>query len=145
MDLTFQKFLCDIVLTASDSLFTTRHIHNWVSFLLWPSLFFLLELSLCSSLVAHWTPTDMGDSFSGGISFCRFILLMGFSQQEYWSGLSFPPPVDPVWSELFAVTHPSWVALPSMAHSFIELLKSLHYNKALIYEEDYRRMMLNIF
>ena len=27
--------------TASDFTFTTRHIHNWTSFLLWPSLFIL--------------------------------------------------------------------------------------------------------
>lgn len=46
--------------------------------------------------------------------------------------------MDPILSELFAVTHPSWVALPSMAHSLIELVKPLHYNKALIYEEDYK-------
>ena len=46
--------------------------------------------------------------------------------------------MDPILSELFAVTHPSWVALPGMAHSFIELVKPLHYNKALIYEEDYK-------
>ena len=46
--------------------------------------------------------------------------------------------MDPILSELFAVTHPSWVALPGMAHSLIELVKPLHYNKALIYEEDYK-------
>ena len=26
------------------------------------------------------------------VSFCLFKLLMGFSTQEYWSGLPFPPP-----------------------------------------------------
>ena len=36
----------------------------------------------------------------------------------HWGGLPFPPPVDHVWSELSTVTHPSWVALHSMAHSF---------------------------
>ena len=47
-------------------------------------------------------------------------LLMGFSRHEYWSGLPFPSPVD-VLSELSTMTHPSWVALHGMAHSFIEL------------------------
>ena len=46
---------------------------------------------------------------------------MGFSRQEYWSGLPFPPPVDRVLSELSTMTCPSWVALHSMARSFIEL------------------------
>ena len=46
---------------------------------------------------------------------------MGFSRQEYWSGLPFPSPVDHILSELSAMTCPSWVALHGMAHRFIEL------------------------
>ena len=48
---------------------------------------------------------------------------MGFSRQEYWSGLPFPFPVNHVLSELFTMTHPSQVTLHAMAHSFIELDK----------------------
>ena len=59
---------------------------------------------------------------------------MGFLRQEYWSGLPFPPPVDHVLSELFAVTCPSWVTLHGMAHSFIEIDKPLHHDKAVIHE-----------
>ena len=44
---------------------------------------------------------------------------MGFSRQEYWSGLPFPSPVGHILSELS--TRLSWVALHGMAHSFIEL------------------------
>ena len=40
-------------------------------------------------------------------------------------GVSFPPPVDYILSELFTMTHPSWVALQGMAHSFIELDKAV--------------------
>ena len=50
---------------------------------------------------------------------------MGFSRQEYWSGLPFPSPVNHVLSELSTMTHPSWVALHGMAHSFIELDKAV--------------------
>ena len=50
---------------------------------------------------------------------------MGFSRQEYRSGLPFPSPVDHVLSELSTMTHPSWVALHDMAHSFIELDKAV--------------------
>ena len=46
---------------------------------------------------------------------------MGFSRQEYWSGLPFPSPVDHILSELYTMTCLSWMALHGMAHSFIEL------------------------
>ena len=57
--------------------------------------------------------------------FCLFILLMGFSRQEFWSGLPFPSPVDHILSALSVMTYPSWMALHGMAHSFIELDKSV--------------------
>ena len=44
-----------------------------------------------------------------------------------------PPSVDHNLSELSAMTCPSWVALHSMAHSFIELHKPLHHDKAVIH------------
>ena len=82
---------------------------------------FFLELFLHWSPVAYWAPTDLGSSSFSVLSFCLFILFMGFSRQENWSGLPFPSPVDHVLSELSSMTHPSWVALHGMAHSFIEL------------------------
>ena len=53
------------------------------------------------------------------------MLFMGFSRQEYWSGLPFPSPVDDVLSELSNMTHPFWVVLHGMAYSFIELDKAV--------------------
>ena len=50
---------------------------------------------------------------------------MGFLRQEYLSGLPFPSPVDHILSELSTMTHPSWVALHGMAHSFTELDKAV--------------------
>ena len=82
---------------------------------------FFLELSLHWSPVAYWAPVDLGSSSFSVLSFCLFILFMGFSRQEYWSGLPFPSPVDHVLSDLSTMTCPSWVALHCMAHSFIEL------------------------
>ena len=55
---------------------------------------FFLELFLHGSPVAYWAPTDLGSFSFSILSFCLFILLMGFSRQEYWSGLPFPSPVD---------------------------------------------------
>ena len=48
-----------------------------------------------------------------------FILFMGFSRQEYQSGLPFPSPGGHILSELSTMTHQFWVALHGMAHSFI--------------------------
>ena len=66
-------------------------------------------------------------SFHGWVilHFCLFILFMGFSRQECWSGLSFPSPMDHVLSELSPMTFPSWVALHDIAHSFIEVHKTV--------------------
>ena len=93
---------------------------------------FFLELFLHSYPIAHWAPIDLGSSSFSVISFCLFILFMGFSRQEYWSGLPFPSPVDHVLSELSTMTHPSWVALHDMAHSFIELDKAVVHVVSLI-------------
>ena len=50
---------------------------------------------------------------------------MGFSRQEFRSGLPFPSPVDHILSEITTMTHLSWVALYGMAHSFTELDKAV--------------------
>ena len=86
---------------------------------------FFLEWFLHWSPVACWTPTDLWRSPFSVLSFCLVIQFMGFSMQEYWSGLPFPSPVDHVLSELSTMTRPSWVALHGMAHSFIDLDKAV--------------------
>ena len=48
---------------------------------------FLLELLLYSSQVAYWAPTNLGSSSFNHTSVCLFLLFMGFSIQECWSGL----------------------------------------------------------
>ena len=87
---------------------------------------FLLELFLCCTPVVYWTPIDLGRGSSFSVlSFCLFTLFMGFSRQEYRSGLPFPSPVDHILSDLSTMTHLSWVALQGMTHSFIELDKTV--------------------
>ena len=71
---------------------------------------FFLELFLHWSPVAYWTFTDPGRSSFSILLFCVFILFMGFSRQEYWSGLPFPFPVDYILSDLSTMTRLSWVA-----------------------------------
>ena len=84
-----------------------------------------LGLFLHWSPVAYWAPNNLGSSSFSILSFCLFLLFMGFSRQEYWNGLPFPSSMDHVLSELSTMTCPSWVALHDMAHSFIELDKAV--------------------
>ena len=82
---------------------------------------FFLELFLHWSPVVYWAPTILGSSSFSVLFFCLFMLFMGFSRHEYWSGLPIPSPVDHILSEHSTMTRLSWVALHGMAHSFIEL------------------------
>ena len=122
MDLTFQVPMAILLFPALDLASITSHIHNWVLFLLGSIPSFFLELFLHWSPVAYWAPSDLGSSSFSILSFCIFILFMGFSRQEYWSGLLFPSPVDHILSDLSTMTRPSWVA-PLAWLSFIELEK----------------------
>ena len=91
--------------------------------LLWLHLFILSgvisPLISSSILGTYWS----GEFIFSVLSFCLFILFMGFPRQEYWSGLPFLSLVDHILSEVSTMTYPSWVALHIMAHSFIELDK----------------------
>ena len=67
-----------------------------------------------------------------------FHTVHGVLQQEYWNELPFP-----LQLELFTMTQ---VALHGMAHSFIEFLKPLHHNKAVIHGGDkYRTLNIHYF
>ena len=100
------------------------HLQRGVVFALSPSLhFFWLFLHWCP--VAYWAPINLRSSYFSVLSFCLFLLFMGFSRQEYWSGVPFPSPVDHILSELSTMTRLSWVDLHSPTHSFIELDKAV--------------------
>ena len=118
--------LCCTILffTVSDFTFITRHNHSCASFLLWPSLLILygaISLLFPSSILDTY---QAGGSSSIVISFCLFILFMGFFRQEYWSTLPFP-----LQRTTFCQNSPPWpvsdVALHSMVHSFLELHKAV--------------------
>ena len=106
-----------LLFTASDFTSITSHIHNWVVFLLWLRLFILsciISPLISSSILGIYQPGEFIFQYP---IFLPFILFMGFSRQEYWSGLPFPSPVDHVLAELSTMTHPSWVPLHGMAQS----------------------------
>ena len=119
------RFLCNITLYSIRLYFHHQSYPQLdvVFVLAHPSFF--LELFLHWSPVTYWAPTDLRCSSCSVLSFHPFIMFMGFSRQEYWSGLPFLSPVDQVLSELSTMTCLSWVALHSMAHSFIKLDKAV--------------------
>ena len=91
-----------------------------------PTTSFFLELLVTALCPSPGRLPTRGAHLPVSYIFALSLLFMGFSRQEYWSELPFPPPVDHVLSDVFTVTHPSWVALLGTAHSFIELSKPLH-------------------
>ena len=100
-DLTFQVSMqyCSLqhqTLLPSPVTSTTGHC-----FLFGSVSSFFLELFLNSSPVACWAPTNLENSSFCVLSFCLFILFMGFSRQEYWSGLPFLSPMDHILSEMW--------------------------------------------
>ena len=76
---------------------------------------FFLELFLhsSSSILCTYQPVEF---YLFAFSYCSWSC-----QGKSTGGLPFPSPVDHVLSELSTMTHPYWVALYSMAHSFTEL------------------------
>ena len=124
MDLTFQVLMQYCSLQHQTLLPLTVTSTTGCCFCFCSISSFFLELFLHWSPVAYWASTDQGSSSFSVLSFCLFILFMGFSRQEYWIGLPFLSLVDHVLSEL-SMTCPSWVALHGMAHSFTELDKAV--------------------
>ena len=93
MGITFQVLVqyCSLqhpTLLSPPDTSTTGHCFHFGS-----ASSFLLEPKPLFS-VAYWASTDLGSPSFSVISFCLFILFMGFSSQECWSGLPFPSPVD---------------------------------------------------
>ena len=85
---------------------------------------FFLELFLHWSPVAYWAPTNLGKSSFSVLSFCLFILFMGFSRQEYWmvchsllQWIAFCQ-TSPPWLVHYGWPHRGWL-------SFIELDKAV--------------------
>ena len=125
MDLTFQIPMQYCSLQHWTLLPSPVISTSWVLFCFGSISLFFLELFLHWSPVAWWAPTNLGSSSFRVLYFYLFILFMGFSRQEYWSGLPSPSPVGHILSELSTMTHLSWVALHGMAQSSIELDKAV--------------------
>ena len=123
--------------TKSDFTSIISDIHKWMLVLLWLCLFILSGVNsplIFSSILGTYRP---GEFIFQCHTFLPFMVFMGFSRKEYWSGLPFPSPVDHILSELSTMTHPSWVALHGMAHSFTELDKAVVLSSAILSNHNY--------
>ena len=86
------------------------------------SFFLVISPLISSSILRTFWP---GEFIFQIPIFLPFYTVHGVLKARILKWLPFPSPVDHVLSELSSVTCPSWVALPSMSHSFIELDKSV--------------------
>ena len=91
----------------------------------------LLVIALCSSLISYWTPSDLGSSPFSVISFCLFILFMGFLRQEYgvvchsllqWANFVWEEEI-PIWT-LKVCLFRNYGSFPSMISGFKSRFRS---------------------
>ena len=122
-----------LLFTASDLASITSYIHNLVLFLLWLQTFILsgvISPLISSSILGT---SDLGSSSFSALSFCLFILFMGFSKQEYWSGLPFPSPVksdyqirsDQISCSVMSDSATTWIAARQASLSITNSQSSL--------------------
>ena len=111
MDLTFQVTMQYCSLQHQTLLPSPVTCTLSVVFALAPSPHFF-GLFLHWSSVAYWAPTYLGSSSLCVLYFCLFMLFMGFSTKEYWSGLPFPSSVDHILPHFVSI----WSSNPTPGH-----------------------------
>ena len=70
---------------------------------------------------AYWAPTDLGSSSFSVLSYCLFILFIGFSRREY---LSAPSPIPGVYSNSCLLSRWSHLTISSSVVPFSSRLQS---------------------
>ena len=133
MDLTFQvptqhcslqhrTFLLSPVTSTTECCFCFASVSS-----------FFLELFLHWSLVAYWVPTDLASSSFSILSFCLFMLFMGFSRQEYWSGLPFLLQwttfcqTSPPWSDHLGWPYTAWLSFIELDKAVVHVIRSVSF------------------
>ena len=114
-----------LLFTASDFTSITSHICNWALFSLWFCVFILsgvISPLISSGILSTYLPGEF--VFQCPI-FLRFHTVHRVLKARILKWLAIPFSSGPHLSELSTMTCLSWVALHSMAHSFIELDKAV--------------------
>ena len=82
-----------------------------VLFWLFSATYMRFHLVILSEAISPLISSSILGTYRPGkfsvLSFCLFMLCMGFSRQEYGSSLPFPSPVDYILSEVNTKTHPN--------------------------------------
>ena len=128
-----QYFLYRIGFTS-----VTGHIYSWALFLLWLRLFILsgvISPLIYHSILGTYQP---GEFIFQCPIFLPFHAVHGVLKSRILKCFAFPFSSVLHFSELSTMTRVSWVALHSMAHSFIDLDKALvHVIRLVDYDEIY--------
>ena len=90
---------------------------------------FFLELFPHWSPVAYWAPTNLGSSPFGILSFCLFILFMGFSRQDteavYHSFLQWTTfcQTSPPWPSHLEWPHMAWLSFIELDQAVVHVIR----------------------
>ena len=119
-----------LLFTASDLASITSHIQSWVLFFLWLHPFFLsgvISPLISSSILGTYWPGESPFQYPIILPFHMF---MGFSRQEYWSGLPFPSPVDhilsdvsPPWPSHLWWSHTAWISFTELDKAVVRVIR----------------------
>ena len=128
-----QRHACNVL--CSTGLY--HHHQSWASFLLWPSHFIL-----SGAISPHFSSSTL-DTYRPGRDHLLVSYFFAFSYRSRSKNTGVVCLSLLQWTTFCqnssTTTHPSWVTLHDMAHSFTELHKPLRHDKAVIYEEDIHR------
>jgi len=101
----------------------------------------LLVIALCLSCscpVSFWTPSDLGVGWGGALIWYHIFkplhTVHGVLMAKILGGVSISYCIRSILSEPFTISHLSWVTPCGMTHSFTELHKPLHHDRAGIHE-----------
>ena len=115
-----------LLFTVSVFASITSHIHNWVLILLWLHPFILsgvISSLISSSILGTYQP---GEFIVQCPIFLSFHTVHGVLKARILKWFAIPFSSGPHFAELSTmIESQSWVALHSMAHSFIELDKAV--------------------
>ena len=131
------RFLCRIIF-YSIRLYFHHHSHPQMNVISALASHFILSGAI--SNFPPLFPTSILDTYQpGGLIFwCHIFLpfhtVHGVLTTRILVWFAIPSSRGLCFSELSTMTHPSWVVLHGMAHSFTELYKPLHHEKAVIHE-----------
>ena len=130
MDLTFQVPMQYCVLQHWTLLSPPDTSPTGLHFYFGSAPSFFLEPFYHSATVACWLPMDLGQgwaqlpaSYLFAFSYCSCV--HGILKARMMKWFSIPFFSGPCFAKVSTITHPSWVALHSTAHHFIELHKAM--------------------